>query len=320
MFLSQMFFQRDQLLAQIDKEPEFSEVDRSIGNFKLPEEWEEWKAGPGQPKDEYDLEEEDSKEKHEDLDCGSDGNSEPEAENFMYQINVSSKTKDTQKVFAVSSKTNWVDLEQKIAGTLNFFAANVHVQYVLSTEPAGAIPIALALQTDLAELHGHLVPLVVPPQNANGSVSKQKMKEVIVRVTDKADDVAPSAASNRKKRSESQEQLRGLPFGRQSEPTGDVKPILLETELCHAGRMEVLCITENDLNLWAKLHCIPDNKHCYPHPNSKALGQVTVWNTVPYELVNVKESLIEQFVVKCAQLGSRAFWVVITVHHLIPES
>ncbi|KAF8229918.1 hypothetical protein L208DRAFT_1378718 [Tricholoma matsutake] len=106
MFLSQMFFQRDQLLAQIAEEPEFSEVDRSIGNFELPEEeWEEWKAGPGQPKDEYDLEEEDSKEsdtqsivgmlpkpsknkkkaavllkrKHEDLDRGSDDDSEPEA-------------------------------------------------------------------------------------------------------------------------------------------------------------------------------------------------------------------------------------------------
>lgn len=250
------------LLAQIAKEPEFSEGDRSTGNFELPdEEWEEWKARPGQHKDEYeeeDSEESDtqsivtatttasraskppsgphvsvsvlpkpgnnkmkaagrSKRKHEDLDCGSDGDSEPEAESecptvwklgiltpifiwtdFTYQIDVSSKTKDVQKVFAVSSKTNWVDFEQKIAGILNIFTANLCAQYVLSIEPTGAIPIALASQADLAELHKCLVPLVVPPQDANGSVSKRKMKEVIVRVTDKGDDVALPAAGNGK--------------------------------------------------------------------------------------------------------------------------
>jgi hypothetical protein len=51
------------LLAQIAEEPEFSEADRSIGNFELPEqEWENWKAGPGQLKDEYDSEEDSSEE------------------------------------------------------------------------------------------------------------------------------------------------------------------------------------------------------------------------------------------------------------------
>ena len=65
-------------------------------------------------------------------------------------------------------------------------------QYTLSTEPAEAIPIALTSQDDLVKLHDRLAPLIVPPRNANGSVSKQKMKEVIVRVTDKGDDMGSS--------------------------------------------------------------------------------------------------------------------------------
>ena len=109
-----------------------------------------------------------------------------------------SKTKDIHKLFAVTSKTKWADLEEKIAQILNIFTTNLCAQYVISIEPAGAIPIALTSQADLIELHECLAPLVVPPQNTNGSISKQKMKEVIVKVTDKGDDVAPSATSNGK--------------------------------------------------------------------------------------------------------------------------
>jgi hypothetical protein len=108
--------------------------------------------------------------------------------NFTYQIDVSSKTRDIRKVFAASSETKWTVLEDKIAGILNIFPANLRTQYILSTEPAGTIPIALTSQDDLAELHKRLIPLVVPPRNANGSVSKRKMKEVTVKVTDKNDD------------------------------------------------------------------------------------------------------------------------------------
>jgi hypothetical protein len=229
------------------------------------------------------------KRKHEELDPSSDGDSEPEAKSecstvwklgiltpiiiwtdFTYQINVSSKTKDVRKVFAISSKTSWVNLEQRLAGILNVFTTNLCAQYVLSTEPAGAIPISLASQADLAELHEHLVPLVVPPRNANSSVLKCKMKEVLVRVTDKGNDAALSAASsngkvgnkhcsdsemttkNLSRRGAKAEngplQLhrlttytrRGLPFRRQSKPTGDVKHILLETDLCRAGGMASL--------------------------------------------------------------------------------
>jgi hypothetical protein len=44
------------LLAQIVEEPEFSDADRSIGNYQFQdEEWEKWKAGPGEPKDEYEV-------------------------------------------------------------------------------------------------------------------------------------------------------------------------------------------------------------------------------------------------------------------------
>jgi len=119
---------------------------------------------------------------------------------FTYQIDVSSKTRDTRKLFAASSETKWANLEDKIAGILNIFPANLRAQYVLSTEPAGAIPIALTSQDDLAELHERLIPLVVPPRNANGSVSKRKMKEVTVKVTDKNDDVTSSASNGKVRR------------------------------------------------------------------------------------------------------------------------
>jgi hypothetical protein len=63
------------------------------------------------------------------------------------------------------------------------------MQYILSTEPTGTIPIALISEGDLAELHTRLIPLVVPSLNANGSKSKRKMKEVMVKITDKSDDI-----------------------------------------------------------------------------------------------------------------------------------
>lgn len=116
---------------------------------------------------------------------------------FTYQIDVSSKTRDTRKLFAASSKTKWEDLEEKIARILNIFTANLRAQYVLSIEPTGAIPIALTSQADLDELHERLIPLVVPPRNANGTVSKRKMKELTVKVTDKGDDVNASASNGK---------------------------------------------------------------------------------------------------------------------------
>jgi hypothetical protein len=115
----------------------------------------------------------------------------------MYQIDVSSKARDIRKLFAVSSETKWTELEDKIAGILNIFPANLHAQYVLSNEPAGAIPIALTSQGDLAELHERLIPLVVPPRNADGSRSKRKKKEVMVKVTDKNDDGNTSAGNGK---------------------------------------------------------------------------------------------------------------------------
>jgi hypothetical protein len=57
----------------------------------------------------------------------------------------------------------WADLKEKIAGILNIFTGNLHAQYVLSTEPTGAIPITLTSQAYLAELHKCLAPLVVLP-------------------------------------------------------------------------------------------------------------------------------------------------------------
>jgi hypothetical protein len=158
----------------------------------------------------------------------------------------------------------WAYLEEKFARILNIFTGNLHTQYILSTEPTGAIPIMLTSQADLAELHKRLAPLVVPPQNADGSVSKRKMKEVIVKVTDKGDD-ANSSASNGKvcyrlfsyqvlknlsrRRMKAKNNLirlshmmrstkRGLLFMRQSGPIGSVTCTLLEIGLFRAGRMD----------------------------------------------------------------------------------
>jgi hypothetical protein len=75
---------------------------------------------------------------------------------------------------------------------LNIFTPNLRAQYVLSTEPTSTIPIGLSLEDDLAELHARLVPLIVPGRNANGAKSKRKMKEVMVKVTDKSDDSTSS--------------------------------------------------------------------------------------------------------------------------------
>jgi hypothetical protein len=97
----------------------------------------------------------------------------------------------------VSSETKWADLEEKIAGILNIFTPNLRAQYLLSTEATGAIPIALTSQADLDELHKRLSPLIVPQRNTNGTISKRKMKEVIVRVTDKGDDTTSSASNGK---------------------------------------------------------------------------------------------------------------------------
>ena len=44
------------ILAQIAKEPEYSEADRSIGDYNLHnEEWELWKSGPERCDDEYEV-------------------------------------------------------------------------------------------------------------------------------------------------------------------------------------------------------------------------------------------------------------------------
>ncbi len=98
-----------------------------------------------------------------------------------------------------SSTTDWADFEEIIAKTLNIFTLNLHAQYVLSNEPTNTIPIALASEDDLAELHRCLTPLVVPSRNANGSKSKRKMKELTVKVTDKSDDTTskPSSVSGK---------------------------------------------------------------------------------------------------------------------------
>lgn len=91
-----------------------------------------------------------------------------------------------------SSTTKWDDFKATIAETLNIFTSNLHIQYVLSSEPTSTIPITLTLEDDLAALHARLIPLVVPPRNADGSRSKRKMKEVTVKVTDKGDDAVSS--------------------------------------------------------------------------------------------------------------------------------
>jgi hypothetical protein len=44
------------ILAQIAEEPDFDEADRSIGHYAFhDEEWESWKAGPGERDDEYEV-------------------------------------------------------------------------------------------------------------------------------------------------------------------------------------------------------------------------------------------------------------------------
>ncbi|KAH9983685.1 hypothetical protein BJV77DRAFT_1072685 [Russula vinacea] len=126
-----------------------------------------------------------------------DDSDDTEPWHFTYQIDVSSDSRNIRKLFVVSNETKWGELQEKIAGILNIFTANLRMQYVLSTEPAGAIPIMLMSQADLDELHERLIPLVVPPQNANGSVSKQKMKEVTVKVTDKSDDANSSGGNGK---------------------------------------------------------------------------------------------------------------------------
>ena len=154
-------------------------------------------------------------------------------------------------------------MEQKIAEILNIFLANLRAQYILSTEPTGAIPIALTSQADLVELHERLVPLVVPPRNTNGSISKRKMREVLVKVTDKSDDVSSSSGngkvrrrlfpmicakkiSRRRTRAESDQiqpphrmtcMTKGLPSARQFGPTGSVKHTPLERGQFRAGGM-----------------------------------------------------------------------------------
>ncbi|KAF8466784.1 hypothetical protein DFH94DRAFT_686038 [Russula ochroleuca] len=126
----------------------------------------------------------------------------------------------------------------------------------------------LTSQADLAELHKRLAPLVVPPQNADGSVSKRKMKEVIVKVTDKGDD-ANSSASNGKKKNESQEQSNSaVTYDEIHQKRIAIHEAIRAHWKCDMhtlGDRAVPCwqdghttqcyvITENDLNLWAKLH------------------------------------------------------------------
>lgn len=99
-------------------------------------------------------------------------------------------------MITLSNTTKWADFEENVAKILNIFTPNLRAQYVLSTEPTSTIPIALTSEDDLAELHTRLIPLIVPPRNANGSKSKRKMKEVTVKVTDKSDDTTSSKASS----------------------------------------------------------------------------------------------------------------------------
>ena len=167
-----------------------------------------------------------------------------------------------------SSTTKWAEFKENIAMILNIFTPNLHVQYILSTEPTGTIPIALTSESDLAELHTRLIPLVVPPRNANGSKSKRKMKDVTVKVTDKSDDTTSKTSINNGKvcvshifRFQIQKKLyrermkiksyhrvlqsadletstrKELQFVRPSGHAGDVKHTPQETDLCHAGGM-----------------------------------------------------------------------------------
>ena len=115
---------------------------------------------------------------------------------FTYQVDISSKDKDIRKVITQSSMTTWAEFKENVAKILNIFTPNLHTQYVLSTEPANTIPIALTSDDDLAELHTRLVPLVIPPKNANGSKSKQKIKEVYVKITNKSKDISSSKTSS----------------------------------------------------------------------------------------------------------------------------
>ena len=207
---------------------------------------------------------------------------------FTYHIDVSSKTKDIRKVISQSSKTEWAEFEETIAKILNIFTPNLRAQYILSTEPTGTIPIALTSQSDLDELYTRLVPLVVPPRNANGSKSKRKMKEVTVKITDKSEDAntIPSVNSNGKvcdkhcfrshtqdiflqKKNENHELSSSTgPFNDIYQKRIAVREALRARWRCEmhtVGYRPVPCwqdgitaqcyaMTENDLNLWADLH------------------------------------------------------------------
>jgi hypothetical protein len=83
-------------------------------------------------------------------------------EEFTIPLDISSKPKDIRNVLMVSSEVKLGELEEKIAGILNVFTPNLRAQYTLSTDKKGAIPIALASQTDLDTLHIQLVSLVFP--------------------------------------------------------------------------------------------------------------------------------------------------------------
>jgi hypothetical protein len=102
--------------------------------------------------------------------------------------------KDICKVITLSNTTKWANFKENFAKILNIFTPDLCAQYVLSTEPTSTIQIALTLENDLAELHKHLIPYIVPPWNANGSKSKRKMKEVTVKVTNKSNDTTSSKA------------------------------------------------------------------------------------------------------------------------------
>ncbi|KAH9992366.1 hypothetical protein BJV77DRAFT_445117 [Russula vinacea] len=127
----------------------------------------------------------------------------------------------------------------------------------------------LMSQADLDELHERLIPLVVPPRNANGSVSKRKMKEVTVKVTDKSDDANSSGGNGKKKRDESRERSNSLanPAAEFYQKKIAVREAIRSYWKCEThtlGDRVVPCwrdghttqcyaLTENDLNLWAEL-------------------------------------------------------------------
>ncbi|KAH9986256.1 hypothetical protein BJV77DRAFT_68161 [Russula vinacea] len=107
----------------------------------------------------------------------------------------------------------------------------------------------LMSQADLDELHERLIPLVVPPRNANGSVSKRKMKEVTVKVTIKVTMQTHREATGRRNVTKAENGLIRLLIQllsstkkrslcvRLSGATGSVKHTPSETGLCHAGGM-----------------------------------------------------------------------------------